>query len=115
MVQPVNYNPAQFDAMMNAAHQSSSPSKVAQMPSLHIGGLSKEVYDMELYKFFERNGFKPYKAKAIIDHLTKKHKGFGYVAFEKKEDAQAAMDKLNFFSIGDKQIRITWKQNKEGI
>ena len=65
------------------------------MPSLYIGNISENVYDSELFGFFERAGFRPHKAKVVIDKMTKKHKGFGFVAFHKLEDAEKAMEALN--------------------
>ena len=37
------------------------------MSSLYIGNISENVYDSELFGFFERAGFRPHKAKVVID------------------------------------------------
>lgn len=70
------------------------------------------MYDGGLYQFFQRNGFKPHSARVILDKQTKNHKGFGYVTFNAKQDAAAAMEKLNNMQLEGKRIRIMWADNQ---
>ena len=65
----------QYNQGFNYAHKRDDDNT----SSLYVGDLSKSVYDIQLFKFFERNGFKPLRAKAILDKMTKEHRGFGYV------------------------------------
>jgi RNA recognition motif-containing protein len=87
----------------------------AELHSLFVGDLDKNMYDSELYNFFARHGFKPKKAKVIFDKATNKHKGFGYVAFVHKEDAARALETLQHSAIGKSQIRLMWKQSKGDV
>lgn len=49
--------------------------------SLYIGNLSKDTYDLDLYKFFSSNGFRIQSAKVMFDKDTNKSLGFGYLNF----------------------------------
>jgi len=80
---------------MQVNQQTGQQSKMQDLPSLHVGNISDKIYDSELFGFFERAGFKPHKAKVAIDTMTKKHKGFGFVAFHRVEDAERAKETLN--------------------
>lgn len=53
--------------------------------SLYVGDIDEKVYDIQLFKFFERHGLKPVKAKIVLDKKNKTHRGFGFVSFLTKE------------------------------
>lgn len=49
--------------------------------SIYIGDLPKDVYDLDLYKFFESKGFAIKKSKVIIDPKTNQSRCYGYASF----------------------------------
>lgn len=100
---------------MQNNQQTGYQAKMQDLPSLHVGNLSDKIFDSELFGFFQRAGFRPHKAKVAIDSMTKKHKGFGFVAFHKVEDAEKAKEALNNQKLDNRQIRISWKVNKKEL
>lgn len=54
----------------------------SQLPSLYVGNLpSKNFYDLDLHNYFTTRGYKLQKSKVVIDKVTKKPKGYGYLRF----------------------------------
>lgn len=84
-------NPAQMFNMFQQKAQHSEHT-AQKLPSLYVGDLDRTVYDSELYNFFNVRGFRPHKAKVIMDKVTNAHKGFGLVQFLKQEDADKALE-----------------------
>ena len=62
--------------------------------TLYVGGLEDNVNDAILHAAFLPFG--DIKDVSIpMDHASGKHRGFGFVEFEDKEDANAAIDNMN--------------------
>ena len=78
------------------------------LPTLYIADLSKNVFNLDLYKFFDSQGFKVYKAKVLLDKKTSASKCCGYVSFNSKEEAQRALDALNYTKLQGKEVRMMW-------
>ena len=72
---------------------------------LFAGGLAWGTTDMSLRAAFEAFGVVK-EAKVIMDRETGRSKGFGFVTFEKAEDARTAMDKMNGASLDGRNIRV---------
>ena len=47
------------------------------------------------------------------DHATGRSKGYGFVSFRSKEDAEAAIDRMQGRQIGSRRIRVGWAQHKQ--
>jgi RNA recognition motif-containing protein len=47
------------------------------------------------------------------DHNTGRSKGYGFVSFRTKEDAEKAIEKMQGMQIGSRRIRLGWAQHKQ--
>ena len=52
-------------------------------------------------------------ARVIWDHNTGRSKGYGFVSFRRKEDAEAAIEKMHGKNVGSRCIRVGWAQHKQ--
>jgi nucleolysin TIA-1/TIAR len=52
-------------------------------------------------------------ARVMWDHATGRSKGYGFVSFRSKEDAEAAIDRMQGRQIGSRRIRVGWAQHKQ--
>ena len=64
-----------------------------------------------------RKLFSPYgeleDVKLIIDRMTGRSKGFGFVKFVNEEDAARAMEELNDKEVDGREIKITVAKPRE--
>lgn len=75
--------------------------------TLYVGGLEENVTDAILHSAFIPFG--DIKDISIpIDHATGKHRGFGFVEFEFKEDAGAAIDNMHNGELYGKVLRVNY-------
>eukprot|EP01129_Flabellula_baltica_P009638 TRINITY_DN3964_c0_g1_i1.p1 TRINITY_DN3964_c0_g1~~TRINITY_DN3964_c0_g1_i1.p1 ORF type:complete len:656 (-),score=156.55 TRINITY_DN3964_c0_g1_i1:20-1987(-) len=78
---------------------------------IFVGDLGAEVDDSLLWQ-----GFSQYKslsdARVMWDQNTGKSRGYGFVAFRKKEDAISAMNEMHSQYIGSRPVRINWANQK---
>lgn len=82
------------------------------LPTLYVGELPDEVYDLELYKLFDTRGYRVAKAKSVLDKKTNKPLGYGYVCFPNKDDADRALKEVNNLEYKGKKLRVMWKIEK---
>lgn len=72
---------------------------------VYIGGLAEEVDEKVLH-----NTFIPFgditDITIPLDYSTQKHRGFGFVEFETKEDAAAAIDNMNESELFGRTIKV---------
>jgi RNA recognition motif-containing protein len=61
---------------------------------LYVGNLSWGTTDDSMKQAFEACG-KVNSAKIVIDRMTNKSRGFGFVEFENDEDGRKAIDMFN--------------------
>ena len=47
------------------------------------------------------------------DHITGRSKGYGFVSFRHKEDAEMAIEQMQGRQIGSRRIRVGWAQHKQ--
>jgi len=78
---------------------------------IFVGDLSPEVTNEDLHKLFCKCGDVS-DAKVIRDSMTSKSKGYGFVSFINKKDAERAKDQLNGTMVGSRAIRINWAARK---
>lgn len=81
--------------------------------SLYIGNLSKETYDLDLYKFFSSKGYRVQSAKVMFDKDTNKSLGFGYLNFIDEEESKRCMEEMNNQNINGKQIVLNKKKEQD--
>ena len=72
---------------------------------LFVGGLPYETNDAQLKELFGACGT-VVSAKVIIDKLTNKSKGFGFVEMTTDDQAAAALLKYNNFTMGSRRIMV---------
>jgi RNA recognition motif-containing protein len=72
---------------------------------LFVGGLPYETNDVQLRDLFSAHG-KVMSAKVIIDKLTNRSKGFGFVEMSTDDEAKAAATKLNNATVGTRRIIV---------
>lgn len=81
--------------------------------SLYIGNLSKETYDLDLYKFFQTRGYRVQSAKVMFDKDTNKSLGFGYLNFIEEDESKRCMEEMNNQTINGKQIVLNKKKEQD--
>lgn len=98
-----------------AVEPGQQPSKVDTTRHFHVfvGDLSSEVDNLKL-----REAFQPFgdvsDAKVIRDTNTTKSKGYGFVSYPKREEAERAIEQMNGQWLGRRTIRTNWATRKPG-
>ena len=72
---------------------------------LFVGSLPYDTTDQQLQEIFSACG-RVESAKVIIDRMSGRSKGFGFVEMATDLEAQAAVQKLNGFTVGSRQIVV---------
>lgn len=80
---------------------------------LYVGSLPFSVTDQELSGLFAPHGT-VVSARVIIDKVSGRSKGFGFVEYETEENAQKALEALNNSEISGRKIvvNIAHPENK---
>lgn len=73
---------------------------------LYVGNLPYTVDDAALESQFSQIG-KVESARVITDRDSGRSKGFGFVEMESDDDAMAAIEKLNGFSMGGRNLTVS--------
>uniref|UniRef100_A0A6B2LGT2 RRM domain-containing protein n=1 Tax=Arcella intermedia TaxID=1963864 RepID=A0A6B2LGT2_9EUKA len=74
---------------------------------LFVGNLSYNIRERELRDYMERCG----RVKAVtvgVNSSTGQSKGYGFVEFEDRRDAEEAYEKYHGFEIDGRKIRMDW-------
>lgn len=72
---------------------------------LFVGGIPWSLTDATLADLFGKIG-KVASAKIIVDKFTQQSKGFGFVEYEKDEDAEKAIKELNDTEVEGRKIVV---------
>src|SRR5579859_549447 len=72
---------------------------------LYVGSLPFETTDAQLQELFSACG-RVESAKVIMDKMSGRSKGFGFVEMATDVEAQAAIQKFNGYSMGSRQIAV---------
>jgi nucleolysin TIA-1/TIAR len=79
---------------------------------IFVGDLSPEINDKALYDAFAAFGSIS-EARVMWDQTTGRSRGYGFVAFRKKEDAEQAIREMNGEWLGSRAIRVNWANQKQ--
>lgn len=82
------------------------------MKKIFVGNLSWKTTEDELKQHFGAFG-KVVSAKIIIDQMTGKSKGFGFVEMENAEEAATAIRELNEKPLLDRNLRVSLAQDRQ--
>jgi RNA recognition motif-containing protein len=79
--------------------------------NIFVGNLSYAVTDRDLRAAFEAHG-QVTSASVILDKMTGKSRGFGFVEMTNREEAMAAIQALNEKDLKGRTIRVNEAQPK---
>ena len=98
---------------MNWAYQSNQQSKEDTTNHFHIfvGDLSNEVNDEVLLQAFSAFGSVS-EARVMWDMKTGRSRGYGFVAFRERQDAEKALSSMDGEWLGSRAIRCNWANQK---
>jgi len=76
---------------------------------LYVGDLNKDVREEHLFEIFSVVG--PIDSIRVLrDHVSRVSLGYAYVNFSSAQDAERALETLNYYGIKGRPLRIMWKQ-----
>ncbi len=79
---------------------------------LYVGNLAFSVTDDELMQAFTSFG-NVLSARVVMDRMTGRSKGFGFVELEEDGRADEAVDKMNGQTIGGRPVRVSEAKPQE--
>ncbi|MBI4433193.1 RNA-binding protein [Candidatus Uhrbacteria bacterium] len=80
---------------------------------LYIGNLAYSTGDEELRDAFAQSGSSLISAQVVMDKFTGRSRGFGFVEYERDEDAQAAISMWDGKDLGGRPLRVNVARPKE--
>jgi RNA recognition motif-containing protein len=80
-----------------------------EFPTLRVTSLSVDAEDEDLRDLFTRFG-RVVRANVVRDRDTRESKGFGFVSFESRKDAEAALSKMNGFGYDSLILSVSWSR-----
>ncbi|MFZ4713364.1 MAG: RNA recognition motif domain-containing protein [Bacteriovoracaceae bacterium] len=78
---------------------------------LFIGGLSWNTNNDSLKTAFSKFG-ETTECKVVVDKITGKSKGFGFVSFENQDQATAALEGMNNQMLDGRTIKVDYATEK---
>jgi len=80
-----------------------------KLASLYVGDLHPDCGEATLYEAFSEAG-NVASCRVCRDNVTRKSLGYGYVNYYSVQDAERALETLNYMSIKGKTCRVMWSQ-----
>ena len=75
------------------------------MTNIYVGNLSFDVSDAQLQESFAAFGAVD-QAKVVVDRMTGRSRGFGFVEMANDDEAQAAIEGLNGSDMGGRTLTV---------
>lgn len=98
----------------NWAYQNQTPKEdLTNHYHVFVGDLSPEVNDEVLQKAFQAFGSLS-DARCMWDMNSGKSRGYGFLAFRDRADAEQAISTMNGEWLGSRAIRVNWANQKNG-
>lgn len=82
------------------------------MYSLYIGNLADTVFELDLFKFFQAQGYKLRNARVMFDENSRS-KRFGYLNFHDAEESERCLREMNNATLAGKQIVLNKQKNRD--
>ncbi len=79
---------------------------------LYVGNLSFQTTETELHDLFEQHG-SVREASLIMDKMTNRSRGFGFVTMSNATEGQAAIDSLNGKPLDGRNLMINEARPRE--
>lgn len=100
----------QFQQLPSQDHKfGRSPHSEESDAVIYVGNLERSIQEEKLTRIFAIYG-KLVKLKVMRDSYTKKSRGFAFVTFENKEEAEEACEKLNHIYLNGREINVYMKR-----
>ncbi|MBN1608576.1 MAG: RNA-binding protein [Polyangiaceae bacterium] len=80
---------------------------------LFIGNLDYSTSEAELQALFAQHGGVA-SADIVLDRMTGRSRGFGFVAYESADDAQRAISALDGAQLNGRQISVSLARERDG-
>jgi len=110
--------PAQSAAPMptmtgsNIAMHAATPTYASA--SLYVGDLHPDITETQLFEIFKQVG-QVASIRVCRDAITKRSLGYAYINYHNVQDAERALDLLNYKEIKGKSCRIMWSQRDPSL
>jgi len=82
------------------------------MVNIYVGNLSYETSENDLRNMFEAHG-KVDRASVVMDRMTNRGKGFGFVEMPNDAEARAAIAALNEMEMQGRKLMVNIAKPKE--
>lgn len=75
--------------------------------SIFVGNLPYSFEERDVVNLFERFG-RLQQVSVPMDRYTRRNRGFSFIEFEQRQDAEDAYNKYNGFEIEGRKLRLDW-------
>jgi RNA recognition motif-containing protein len=86
--------------------------KDLKMVNIYVGNLSYETSEADLRNMFEAHG-RVDRASVVMDRMTNRSKGFGFVEMPNDKEGHAAIGALNEMETGGRKLMVNVAKPKE--